>query len=99
MGEKAIADVQDVFLALIRSLVDAPDAVWLEADSSGSDIVFLVSVSKPDLGKVIGKQGRTARALRALLIAAGMKHGRRFELRIDTRTDGPALRAQRESGR
>jgi hypothetical protein len=65
-----------------KALVDAPDQVSVEAIDEGGETVFELTVAEPDLGKVIGKSGRTARALRTLLSAAGVKAGKRFALEI-----------------
>ena len=64
---------------IARSLVDAPDEVVVEQLDGG---VIELTVAPNDLGKVIGRQGRTARALRALLNAAGVRQHRRYTLEI-----------------
>jgi uncharacterized protein len=67
---------------LARSLVDHPDQVRIdESDREGSTLLEL-RVAPDDLGKVIGRQGRTARAMRTLLAAAGARDGRRYILDI-----------------
>lgn len=67
---------------IAKALVDHPDEVFVtEIDSDGATVVEL-RVASGDLGKVIGKQGRTARAMRTLLKAASMKFRRRFVLEI-----------------
>ena len=65
-----------------RALVDAPEQVSVEAIDEDGETVFELTVAESDLGKVIGKSGRTARALRTLLSAAGMKASKRFALEI-----------------
>lgn len=66
-----------------RSLVDNPDEVRVtEAGSDGSSSVLELQVAPDDLGKVIGRQGRTARAMRTLLQAASSRSQRRFTLDI-----------------
>ncbi|MCB2183849.1 MAG: KH domain-containing protein [Desulfobulbaceae bacterium] len=67
---------------IASSLVDQPSAV--DVNESDQDDVILVElrVAKEDLGKVIGKQGRTARAIRALLSAAAGKENKRSRLEI-----------------
>jgi predicted RNA-binding protein YlqC (UPF0109 family) len=62
-------------------LVDEPDKVSV-AQVEGDTTVLELRVAPGDLGKVIGKQGRTARSMRTLLGAAGMKLGRRYTLEI-----------------
>lgn len=66
----AIAEVRTVFLILIRSIVDSPNAVEIEPRTAANGVVMCLSVAPIDIGKVIGKQGRTARSLRVLLHAA-----------------------------
>ena len=80
---KPVGEVQPVFLKLFRALVDEPEAVVLEAVTSEAKTVFRLYVSKRDLGKLIGKQGRTAQALRLLLTSAGTKCHQSFELSIE----------------
>lgn len=63
---------------LVRSLVD--DAEGITVAESGENIV--VSVPKSDMGKVIGKQGRTAKAIRTLVKAAAAKKGRKCSVEI-----------------
>ena len=65
-----------------KSLVDDADAVRARSYDRGDQTVIELEVSPPDLGKVIGRQGRTARALRTLLAAAGQKNRRRTILDI-----------------
>ena len=67
---------------IAKALVDHPDEVAVtEIDADGATVLEL-RVASGDLGKVIGKQGRTARAMRTLLKAASMKFRRRFVLEI-----------------
>lgn len=65
-----------------RSLVDEPAAVRVEERRSDATVVFELSVARPDVGKVIGKHGRTAHALRLLLAAAAQRQGCRAVLEI-----------------
>ena len=67
---------------LARSLVDAPAEVSVHSIERGDATVLELEVAQPDLGKVIGRQGRTARAIRTLLSAAGQKQRRRYILDI-----------------
>ncbi len=76
------ADMQELIEFIAKSLVDTPDAVSVEAVPEGDATVLELSVAEADLGRVIGKQGRTARAFRAILAAAGETLERRFELEI-----------------
>jgi hypothetical protein len=67
---------------IAASLVDDRDAVQVKEVERDDTTVFELLVAKEDLGKVIGKQGRTARAIRALLSAAAAKENRRARLEI-----------------
>ncbi len=67
---------------IAKSLVDNPDQVAVRLMEGGQATIFELSVHQSDLGKVIGKQGKTAQAMRTLLTAAGMKLKRRFSLEI-----------------
>lgn len=65
-----------------RSLVDQPDQVNVREIARHDSTVLELRVAPDDLGKVIGRQGRTARAMRVLLNVAGLKAGRRYILDI-----------------
>lgn len=67
---------------LAKSLVDHPDEVKVHGRQRDRETVLELEVAEADLGKVIGRQGRTARALRTLLNAAGEKSRRRYSLDI-----------------
>jgi hypothetical protein len=64
---------------IAKELVDSPDEVFVEKFDDG---VIELEVAENDVGKVIGRQGRTARALRALLNAAGYRARTRYQLEI-----------------
>lgn len=65
-----------------KSLVDNPEEVKVTQIDGEQTTILELRVHQSDLGKVIGKQGRTARAIRTILAAAGMKQKRRFNLEI-----------------
>jgi uncharacterized protein len=67
---------------IARALVDVPNEVVVNEIDGEQVTVFELRVAQGDLGKVIGKQGRTARSIRTLLGAVGMKLNRRFNLEI-----------------
>jgi predicted RNA-binding protein YlqC (UPF0109 family) len=67
---------------IAKALVDLPDEVSVREVTGEQVTVLELKVAPSDLGKVIGKQGRTARSIRTLLGAAGMKLSRRFTLEI-----------------
>jgi predicted RNA-binding protein YlqC (UPF0109 family) len=74
--------VKELIELIAKSLVDNPDRVEVfQLDGEQSSIIEL-KVAPEDLGKVIGKQGRTAQAIRLILGAAGMKLKRRFNLEL-----------------
>ncbi len=58
-----------------KALADEPDAVSLEVDERGGKVVLSLSVAPADMGRIIGRRGRTAQALRALVAAAGVRDG------------------------
>ena len=60
---------------LARSLVDEPDRVRVESVERDGIVTLRLSVDQPDMGKIIGRGGRTARALRTLMRAAGVRAG------------------------
>jgi len=78
----------ELVACMARALVDQPDQVSVEAANENEGTVLLLRVAPPDLGKVIGKQGRTARSMRTILGAASMKAQHRFALDIQ-RVDMP----------
>ena len=67
---------------LARRLVDEPDAVRVERVEEDDAVVIRLHVAADDVGKVIGRQGRIARALRTLVRAGGAHEGRRIVLEI-----------------
>ncbi len=67
---------------ITKALVDNPDEVKVTQIEGEQTTVIELRVAQSDLGKVIGKQGRTARAMRTILSAAGMKIRKRFVLEI-----------------
>lgn len=67
---------------IVRALVDKPEAVMVTAIEGNQATVLELKVAKEDLGKVIGKQGRTARSLRTIIGAASAKERRRVVLEI-----------------
>jgi predicted RNA-binding protein YlqC (UPF0109 family) len=78
----AAPDMQSLMTEIARALVDEPEAVQVEAIQEGESTLLRLRVAPNDIGKVIGKQGRTARSLRTILGAASMKLQHRFGLDI-----------------
>lgn len=81
MSEQS-GDMRALIEQIAKALVDEPDHVSVKEVDGEQAIVLELKVAPNDLGKVIGKQGRTARAMRTLLGAAGMKLHKRFTLEI-----------------
>lgn len=82
-GPRTTGDpIKAVVEVVARALVDHPDSVRVtESERRGTSIVSLTT-APGDMGKIIGRQGRTAAALRTLVALAGEKHGRRVTLDI-----------------
>ena len=74
--------MRDAIELVVKALVDDPSAVEVRAVDRNGTTRIEVRVAQPDMGKVIGKQGRTVRALRSLVYAAGVKHNRRYVLDV-----------------
>jgi len=76
VSEQLAPTAEAVLLHLCQSVVSASDEVSIEASSTGEDRVrFDVSVNKEDMGRVIGRRGRVASAIRTVVSAAGAKDG------------------------
>ena len=68
---------------IVKALVDDAEAVEVRAiERDRATVILEVGAAQQDVGKIIGRQGRTIKALRTLLHAAGTKHNRRFILEI-----------------
>ncbi len=76
---EAVVELVEV---IAKALVDKPDAVVVEAFEGRHSRVVELSVDSSDIGKVIGKKGRTAKSIRTLLGAVSMKLDRRYTLEI-----------------
>ena len=75
-------NMQELVTEIARALVDEPTAVIVEAVEREESTVLRLRVAPSDVGKVIGKQGRTARSMRTILGAVSMKHHHRYTLDI-----------------
>ncbi len=67
---------------IVKALVDDHDAVEVREIEGNGSTVIEIRVAQPDMGKIIGRQGRTIRALRSLVHAVGLKRRHRFLLEI-----------------
>jgi predicted RNA-binding protein YlqC (UPF0109 family) len=74
--------MKELVEAIAKALVDYPDEVSVRAVDGEQVTVLELRVNKSDLGKVIGRQGRTAKSIRTILGAAGMKLKKRYTLEI-----------------
>jgi len=74
--------VKDLIDFIARSLVDDPEEVHIEKSSRGPSVHFDLMVAKEDMGRVIGKGGRVANAMRSLLRVAAAREGKRASLDI-----------------
>ncbi len=80
--EQSAGDMRSLVELMAKALVDEPGQVTVESFEEDGTTVLELRVAPGDVGKVIGKQGRTARAMRAILSAAGSKLNRDFSLEI-----------------
>jgi predicted RNA-binding protein YlqC (UPF0109 family) len=67
---------------IVGALVGEKDAVEISEETGDRATVIKVRVAESDMGRIIGREGRTIKAIRSLLFAAGQKHGKRFVLDI-----------------
>jgi predicted RNA-binding protein YlqC (UPF0109 family) len=74
--------MKELLVLIAKALVDNPEQVSVSEVGGEQTTILELRVAQEDLGKVIGKQGRTARAIRTILSAAGMKLRKRFHLEI-----------------
>ena len=74
--------MKDLLIQIVRALVDNPEQVQVNEIVSVQTVVLELKVDKSDMGKVIGKQGKTAHAIRTILNAASGKTRKRYVLEI-----------------
>jgi predicted RNA-binding protein YlqC (UPF0109 family) len=65
---------------IVKALVGEPDAVEVSEHADGKNVRIELRVAESDMGRIIGREGRTVKAIRSLLYVAGQKHGKRFML-------------------
>lgn len=82
MTQHDMVAVEELIREIARALVDEPDAVEVQAVGREENTVLKLRVAPKDVGKVIGKQGRTARSVRTILGAVSMKLHHRYTLDI-----------------
>ena len=75
-------DVVALMEHVARAIVDAPDEVTVEPFEENGETVLELVVAEEDVGRIIGRHGRTARSLRTILHAAGLRTRKRYQLEI-----------------
>lgn len=75
-------ELKELIAYIVKALVDHPDKVEVKEITGEKSIIFELRVGEGDLGKVIGKEGRTAKSIRTIISAAAMKQGKRTVLEI-----------------
>ena len=76
------ADVIALMECLAKVIVEAPDEVFVEPFEENGQTVIELEVAESDVGRIIGRHGRTARSLRTILHAAGLRTRKRYQLEI-----------------
>lgn len=74
--------MKDLVIEIAKALVDNPDEVRVEEEIIGDEIILRLSVASEDMGKVIGKQGRIAKAIRTVLKSVSIKDKTKVSLEI-----------------
>lgn len=74
--------MKDILLTLVKSIVDAPDAVTIEETDDNGFVTLTISVAAEDMGKVIGKEGKVIRALRNAMKIPAMKQGKKVQIQL-----------------
>ncbi|MEN8905222.1 MAG: KH domain-containing protein [Clostridiales bacterium] len=74
--------MRDLLELIAKALVDNPEEVWVNEVEGEKSIILELKVSKEDMGKVIGKQGRIAKAIRTVIKAAAVKENKRIVVEI-----------------
>ncbi|MBQ2945325.1 MAG: KH domain-containing protein [Clostridia bacterium] len=74
--------MKDLLEYLVKSLVENPEGVVITEEESGEDVEFKISVDKDDMGRIIGKQGKIARAIRVVMRSAATKAGKKVNVEI-----------------
>jgi predicted RNA-binding protein YlqC (UPF0109 family) len=68
---------------IAKALVDHPDDVYIDANEDDQKVTYVLKVHPDDVGKVIGKQGRVATAIRTVVNSAASQHDKRVYVKID----------------
>jgi len=75
-------DMKEAVEKIVYALADEKDAVEVEEYQDGGTTTFEIRVAESDMGRLIGRQGRTVKAIRSILFFAGQKHKKRYMLQI-----------------
>lgn len=94
MAKTAHAD-QEFLEYLVKSLVDVPDKVEVDRKVDEMGVLLTLKVAPEDMGKIIGRSGNTAKAIRSLLRIVGIKHNARVNLKVEE-PEGGMRSGQRE---
>ncbi|MBU1178749.1 KH domain-containing protein [Patescibacteria group bacterium] len=89
---------QDFLEYVIKALVDTPEAVKVDRKVDEMGVLLTLKIDKADMGKIIGRNGNTAKAIRSLLRVVGLKNQARVNLKIEEPEGGrPALSVSKEA--
>ena len=77
-----MAELKELIEYIVKALVDNPEKVVVKEIAGEKSIIYELKVGEGELGKVIGKEGRTAKSIRTIITAAAMKQGKRTVLEI-----------------
>lgn len=83
-SEEAVESLRELVSFLVQHLVDEPDAAEITVERRGSSVYIQLRLPEDDLGKVIGRGGRIAKAIRTVLLIAGSRHHLRVSLDIES---------------
>ncbi|QDF55905.1 KH domain-containing protein [Bacillus velezensis] len=75
-------NLEDLIVSIVAPLVDHPEDITGHKEETDQKIALRLSVNKSDTGKIIGKQGRTARAIRTVVFAAGAQSSKKVQFEI-----------------
>lgn len=87
--------MKELVVYLARALVDDPSAVQVDESTQGAAIRYEIRCAPGDIGKIIGREGRTVKALRTLVAAAAQKNGQKAELDVVDGEERPRERRDR----
>lgn len=88
--------VTDFLVYVLKGLVDNPDAVKVERTVDEMGVLMTVDVDPIDMGKIIGRRGATAKAIRTILRVVGMKQNQRVNMKINEPEGGTGFRQDNE---